>query len=102
MNLKTLGNYGLIYGLAALCFVSTCSPEIKRRQAIEAEKLMISKNSAHYNKHEVEVYRPFGGKENFYMKMKWDKNQILSDRDKSDIVRLSRDPGKDVKEFFAP
>ena len=76
MSWKRLGNYGLVYGLAALCFVSTCSPEIKRRQAIEAERTRISENSAHYNEHEAEIYRPFGLKENVYEKMGRDKNKI--------------------------
>jgi len=102
MNLKTLGNYGLVYGLAVLCFVSTCSPEIKRRQAIEAERVMILENSAYYEGHEAEVYRPFGGKENFYKKMMWDKDKILSNKDKADIVCLYREPEREVKEFFAP
>ena len=124
MNWRTLGNCGLVYGLAALCFVSECSQEIGRRREREAraesqpttmqvqrelDSLLdsqtpeiISENSLYYDLHENEIYNSFGGKEALYKRVGWGKNRKLNEREKAAVASLYRGLGSEGIGGFAP
>jgi len=114
MNLRTLGNNCLVYGLATLCFASQCSQEIMRRNAkIESQpttKQMqeeqdssvnsmsvekIIENASYYDSHENEVYKPFGSKETYYEIRGWKKDKVLNERDKAYLSYVYRGLGSE-------